>query len=126
MIEDLLKQFGVPGDIAKLTKVMDLVWDQRDSLGDAVRFVSDNKEQLSRTLAFVRDHGDDLLDLARRLPELLGHAGSGIEAAGAAAQTASRFLTGWNDHRCGKGTCSRKLHFAVQKKASEKVSDHHG
>jgi hypothetical protein len=101
MIDDLLKQFGMPSDVTKLAKVVDLVWDQRDSLGDVVRFVSENKEQLTRSLGFVRDHGDELLDLAGRLPELLGHAGSGIEAAGAAAQTASRFLTGGDGGNVG-------------------------
>ncbi len=97
MIDDLLKQFGMPIDMAKLAKVLDVFWDQRDQLTEVVRLVSTNKDQLTRLIVFMRDHGDDLVEMVGRLPELLGHAGSGIEAAGAAAQTASRFLSGADD-----------------------------
>jgi hypothetical protein len=94
MIDDVLKQFGLPVDLAKLAGTVDLLWEQRDRLTEVLRFMSDNTEQLTKLLELVRDHGDDLVEVVRRLSALLGRASSGVEAAGSAAQSASRLLAG--------------------------------
>ena len=94
MIDDVLKQFGLPVDLAKLAGTVDLLWEQRERLTEVLRFVSDNTEQLTKLLELVREHGDDLVEIVRRLSVLLGRASSGVEAAGSAAQSASRLLAG--------------------------------
>jgi hypothetical protein len=94
MIDDVLKQFGLPVDMAKLAGTVDLLWEQRERLTEVLRFVSDNTEQLTKLLELVRDHGDELVEVIRRLSDLVGRAGSGVEAAGTAAQTAGRLLMG--------------------------------
>ena len=43
---------------------------------------------------FIKDHGDDLVDMLERVPEILGKAGIGLSAAGSSAVKASGFLTG--------------------------------
>lgn len=70
-------------DLRKLGQVADAVWDIKDDVGDAVRFVV--------------EHRDDLLKLIQNLPTLLGQAGDAIETAGGAALRGATFLAGGND-----------------------------
>ena len=97
MFDDLLKQFSGGTDFRKFGAVVDSVWDQRDSLGDAIEFFAANRDQMTKALGFMHDHGDEILELIRAVPDILGQAGAGIEAAGKAATTASRFLSGDGD-----------------------------
>lgn len=77
-LDDVLGSLGGGGQVGQIKEVVDLVLNNKDSLLDAV--------------AFVRDHGDDLIDLMQRLPDILERAGSALATAGDAAMQASQFL----------------------------------
>lgn len=65
-----------------------------DRVKDVVSAVWDHKDEVAGAVAFVRDHGEDLVALAARLPELLAKAADGLAGAGADARAAAEFLTG--------------------------------
>lgn len=97
MFNDLLDKLG--GDAAKLDprKLLDLIddlWESRSKIVDTVEFVWDRRDAIGEAIDFVQDHADDLVDLAKRLPELLGDAGGALETAGGGAVKASAMLLG--------------------------------
>ena len=97
MLDDILEKLGGSASGFDPRKVVDLVdelWGSRDKIVDAVDFVWENRDQLTKTIGFVQDHADDLLDLMKRLPDLLAGAGQGLAAAGEGAQQASSMLLG--------------------------------
>ena len=49
---------------------------------------------ISKVIAFVHEHGDDIVRWVKQTPELLGEAGHGLAAAGTAATNAAGFLSG--------------------------------
>jgi ABC-type transporter Mla subunit MlaD len=51
-------------------------------------------DDVNHVIRFVKDHGDDLIKMMREIPEVLGHLGAGLSAAGGAAGTAAHFLVG--------------------------------
>jgi len=67
-------------DSAKVQDVVSAVWDHKDDVGAAV--------------TFVRDHGDELMALAGRLPELFAAASTALSQAAGDTRTAAQFLTG--------------------------------
>ena len=70
-----------------------------DRVKDVVAAVWDHKDEVAGAVRFVREHGDDLVALAARLPALLAAAAEGLAGAGADARAAAAFLTG----EAGKG-----------------------
>jgi len=84
-------------EVDKLKDVVETVWEDRDKIQSAVGLVWDNKDEIMGVIEFVRDNKDQLLDLAGKLPELLGQTGLGIAAAGESAIKASGMLTGKDD-----------------------------
>jgi hypothetical protein len=67
-------------DPGKVQDVVGAVWDHKDDVGSAV--------------AFFRDHGDELLGLLGRLPQLFGSAASALGQAASDTRSAAQFLTG--------------------------------
>ncbi len=67
-------------DLEKTKDVVDLVWDNRDRLGDLLNVLGDNK--------------DTLLKLLGALPALLESVGGGVENAGQGALRAANVLVG--------------------------------
>jgi hypothetical protein len=67
-------------DTSKLDDVVSAVWDHKDDVAGAV--------------SFVRDHGDELLELVARLPELLASAASALTDAATDTRATATFLTG--------------------------------
>lgn len=78
-------------------RVLDLVddlWDSRKKIVEMVDFVWDNRSAISGVVDFMQENQERIADLVGRLPELVGTAGVGLEAAGSGAQRASLLLTG--------------------------------
>lgn len=67
-------------DSGRVAEVVSAVWEHRDDVAGAI--------------AFVRDHGDDLVRLAGRLPELLAGTAEFLTEAAGDARSAAAFLTG--------------------------------
>lgn len=67
-------------DVGKLDDLVSSVWDHKDDVAGAVRF--------------VRDHGDDLIALAAKLPELLASAATALGEAATDTRATASFLTG--------------------------------
>lgn len=65
-----------------------------DRVKDVVSAVWDHKDDVASAVEFVRDHGDDLVRLAARLPELLGSVSEFLTGAADDARGAAAFLTG--------------------------------
>ncbi|WP_088283672.1 hypothetical protein [Kineosporia sp. A_224] len=65
-----------------------------DRVKDVVSAVWDHKDDVASAVEFVRDHGDDLVRLAARLPELLGSVSQFLTGAADDARGAAAFLTG--------------------------------
>ncbi len=74
-------------DTSKLDDVVSAVWDHKDDVAGAV--------------SFVRDHGDELLELVARLPELLASAAAALTDAAADTRATATFLTGSGDAQDG-------------------------
>lgn len=81
-------------DPRKLIDLVDTLWDSRARIVEAVNFLTDNRDAITAAIGFVRDHADDLLGLAKQLPDLLGSAGEALDTAGEGAIQASRMLLG--------------------------------
>jgi hypothetical protein len=81
-------------DPRKLVDLVNDLWGLRKTIVDTVEFVVENRAALVGAMGFVQDHADDLIDLAKRLPELLGTAGDALETAGGGAKEAGSFLLG--------------------------------
>lgn len=71
-----------------------------DRVRDVVSAVWDHRDEVAAAVAFVREHGDDLVALAGRLPELLGSVAEFLTGAADDARSAAAFLTG--DAAAGK------------------------
>lgn len=67
-------------DAGRVADVISAVWEHRDDVAGAIEF--------------VRDHGDDLVRLAARLPELLAATADFLTGAATDARSAATFLTG--------------------------------
>lgn len=65
-----------------------------DRVKDVVSAVWDHKDEVASAVGFVRDHGDDLVRLAGRLPELLASVSQFLTGAADDARSAAGFLTG--------------------------------
>ena len=65
---------------------------------DAVGAVMGSSDDVATAVAFVSEHGDDLIDFLGRLPELLASTASALTEAGDDVAAAAAFLTG------GKGS----------------------
>jgi hypothetical protein len=83
---------------AKSEQVQSLAGLDTDRVKDVVAAVWDHKDEVAGAVAFVREHGDDLLALASQLPALLAAAAEGLAGAGSDARAAAAFLTGEGDH----------------------------
>ncbi|MFK7917690.1 MAG: hypothetical protein AB8G14_06405 [Ilumatobacter sp.] len=82
-------------------RVIDLVddlWDSRKKIVEMVDFVWDNRSAISGVIDFVQEHQERITDVVSRLPDLVGTAGVGLEAAGSGAQRASLLLAGDDDN----------------------------
>ncbi len=64
---------------------------------DAVGAVLGSTDDVGKAVAFVAEHGDDLVDLVRRLPELMASTASALTDASDDVSTAAAFLTGGKD-----------------------------
>lgn len=65
-----------------------------DRVKDVVSAVWDHKDDVASAVEFVRDHGDDLVRLAGKLPELLASVSEFLTGAADDARSAAGFLTG--------------------------------
>jgi hypothetical protein len=65
-----------------------------DQVKDVVAAVWDHKDEVGSAVTFVREHGDDLLDLVSRLPQLLAAAANALGEAAGDTRSAAIFLTG--------------------------------
>lgn len=81
-------------DPRKLVDLVDTLWDSRGKIVEAVNFLSDNRDAITSAIGFVQEHADELLDLAKKLPDLLGSAGAALDTAGEGAIQASQMLLG--------------------------------
>jgi hypothetical protein len=61
---------------------------------DAVSAAAGHTDDIGATVAFVRDHGDDLVNLVRKLPDLLASAADALSGASDDVGHAANFLTG--------------------------------
>lgn len=61
---------------------------------DAVTAAAGHTDDVTAAVVFVRDHGDELVDLVRKLPELLGSAAGALTGASNDVSAAASFLTG--------------------------------
>lgn len=61
---------------------------------DMVGAVAGSGDEVAAAVKFVAEHGDDLIDLLGRLPELLEATSSALTEAGDDVASAARFLTG--------------------------------
>ena len=77
-----------PGDLNAFAGV------DPDRVKDVVAAVWDHKDEVASAVGFVRDHGDDLVRLAAKLPELLGSVSEFLTEAAGDARSAAGFLTG--------------------------------
>ena len=59
---------------------------------DLVEDLWDKRDEILHAIAWVNDHGDDLIKFMQHVPELLGKVGDAMDGAGQAAHTASGFL----------------------------------
>ena len=81
----------------QMKRVIDLVddlWDSRKKIVEMVDFVWDHRAQISGVIDFVQDNQERITDVVGRLPELVGQAGTGLQAAGSGAARASALLSG--------------------------------
>ncbi len=69
--------------------------DLKDLAGSVVGDAGDS--DVLKAVAFVRDHGDDVIDLVGRLPELLASTSSALTDAADDVSSAAAFLTGGRD-----------------------------
>ena len=74
-----------------------------DRVKDVVAAVWDHKDEVAAAVGFVREHGDDLVRLAARLPELLGSVSEFLTGAADDARSAAGFLTGAGGHGADGG-----------------------
>jgi len=65
-----------------------------DKMKDAVGAVLDSKDEVGSAVNFVRDHGDELIDLVGKLPELLASTAKALTDAANDVGDAADFLTG--------------------------------
>jgi ABC-type transporter Mla subunit MlaD len=56
--------------------------------------LADMMGDITKVIAFVQQHGDDIVRLVQNTPKLLGEAGDGLVTAAEAATNASGFLSG--------------------------------
>lgn len=61
---------------------------------DVVGAVAGSGDEVASAVKFVAEHGDDLIDLLGRLPELLTATSSALSEAGDDVASAAKFLTG--------------------------------
>lgn len=66
---------------------------------DAVGKMLDSKDDVAAAVGFVREHAYDIVDLVRRLPELLAATAEALTDASDDVADAAAFLTGGKDHR---------------------------
>lgn len=81
-------------DPRKLVDLVNDLWGVRRRVVETVEFFIDNRAALVGAIGFMQDHADDLVDLVKRLPDVLGSAGEALETAGGGAKTAGSFLLG--------------------------------
>ena len=74
-----------------------------DRVKDVVAAVWDHKDEVAAAVGFVREHGDDLVRLAGKLPELLGSVSEFLTEAAGDARSAAGFLTGEGAHGADGG-----------------------
>lgn len=79
---------------AKNEQIQPIAGIDADRVKDVVSAVWDHKDEVAGAVRFVREHGDELVALAAKLPELLAKAAEGLAGAGADARAAAEFLTG--------------------------------
>ncbi|MEM8922074.1 MAG: hypothetical protein AAGD35_01135 [Actinomycetota bacterium] len=65
-----------------------------DDVKDAVGAVAGSGDEVAAAVSFVRDHGDDLVDLVAKLPELLASTAGALTEAADDVGKAAAFLTG--------------------------------
>jgi hypothetical protein len=80
-LDQLNKGLGSALDKTGISKSKDLVED-----------LWDKRAEILHAIAWVRDHGEDLVHFMQHVPELLGKVGDAMDGAGQAAHTASGFL----------------------------------
>lgn len=117
-IEDLLGTLG--GD--QLQRVLQIVSQ-----------VDDNWDGLMQAVDFITDHGEDLIDLLGRLPDILDRAGEALGTAAEAAVDASSFLTAGDGldaddiaGSAGKAMAVCQEHLSSVAKLLERVGDELG
>ena len=69
------------------------------SIKDAIDAVAGSTDEVSEVVGFVREHGDDIVDLVRRLPDLLAATAEALTDASDDVASAAAFLTGGKDAR---------------------------
>lgn len=65
-----------------------------DQLKDLAGGVVDSGDDIGKAVSFVAEHGDELIDLVAKLPELLGTTASALTDAASDVASAASFLTG--------------------------------
>ncbi len=65
-----------------------------EEVRDALNSIGHQRDRIMGAVDWVADHGDDVMNVLRELPDMLQTAGEGIGAAGTAATTAGHFLSG--------------------------------
>ncbi len=65
-----------------------------DDVKEAVGAVVGSGDEVTAAVSFVRDHGDDLVELVGKLPELLAATAGALSEAGDDVGKAAAFLTG--------------------------------
>ncbi|MEL7158172.1 MAG: hypothetical protein AAFN30_16455 [Actinomycetota bacterium] len=68
-----------------------------DDVKEAVGAVVGSGDDVAAAVTFVREHGDDLIDLVGRLPDLLAATAQALTDAGDDVGRAAAFLTGGRD-----------------------------
>ncbi|MEM7340322.1 MAG: hypothetical protein AAF467_16815 [Actinomycetota bacterium] len=66
-------------------------------VSDAVGAMVGSSDDVAAAVRFVAEHGDDLVDLVGRLPELLASTAQALTEAGNDVSSAATFLTGGDD-----------------------------
>jgi ABC-type transporter Mla subunit MlaD len=74
-----------------------------DGLKDAVGSMIGSTDDVASAVRFVSEHGDDIVDLIRRLPELLASTAEALTDASDDVAGAAAFLTGGKDPK-GRST----------------------
>jgi hypothetical protein len=89
-----LGKAGAELDPRKLLDLVNDLWGARRRIVEVVDFVWDNRDGLVAAIGFVQHHAEEVVDLAKQLPDLLGVAGEALETAGGGAKEAGSFLLG--------------------------------